>query len=139
MEQLENLARIGNLLREPPDQEEFDGMLAAARNSLSDIQIPGLSMSGQFTLAYGAAHALARAALRWHGYRSDKRYVVFQCLQHTVGLETAKWRVLDLCHQRRNLAEYEGHLEIDQQLLDELIAVAIELLAQVEKLGPMHL
>ena len=100
--------------------------------------LQGLSTGSQFALAYGAAHALALAALRWHGYRSDKRYIVFQCLQHTLGLENAKWRVLDQCHKRRNLAEYEGHLEIDAQLLKELIALANEMLGRVKALGSIQ-
>jgi hypothetical protein len=47
------------------------------------------------------------------------------------------WRVLALCHQRRNLAEYEGHLEIDDQLLAELIAAADLLQKKVEALAPI--
>ena len=81
---------------------------------------------------------MALAALRWHGYRSDARYLVFQCLQHTVGLETSKWRVLDKCHHCRNLAEYEGHLEIDEQLLKELISITHELSALVHALAPIE-
>ena len=73
--------------------------------------------------------------MRWHGYRSENRYLVFQCLEQTVGIETAKWRVLDQCHKRRNIAEYEGHLEIDSQLLNELIEITIELLELVKDLG----
>ena len=135
MEALENLVIIKALNREPPNQVEFDGMVLAATTKLQDVRLPGLSSDSQFSLAYGAAHALALAALRWHGYRSDKRYIVFQCLQHTLGLENAKCRVLDQCHRRRNLAEYEGHLDIDAQLLKELIALANELLDRVKALG----
>lgn len=61
---LENLVDINQLHREPPDQAEFDGMLAAARIKLSDMTLPGLSPDSQFALAYGAAHALSLAALR---------------------------------------------------------------------------
>ena len=75
--------------------------------------------------------------MRWHGYRSDNRYLVFQCLQQTIGLENAKWRVLDKCHKQRNLAEYEGHLEITPQLLQELIKITEELLKSVEAMGPV--
>ena len=75
--------------------------------------------------------------MHWYGYRSDNRYLIFQCLQHTVGLNNAKWRVLDKCHKQRNLAEYEGHLEITPQLLQELIRVTEELLKLVEALGPI--
>jgi hypothetical protein len=47
---------------------------------------------------------------------------VFQVLPHTLGLGPEVWRVLDLCHNRRNLGEYEGLLEIDALLLADLIA-----------------
>ena len=113
---LENLADIQQLHREAPDQGEFDGMLRVAAIKLQDVQLTGLSVDSQFALAYSAAHSLALAALRWHGYRSDARYLVFQCLQHTLGLANATWRVLDKCHKCRNLAEYEGHLDVDGEL-----------------------
>ena len=138
IEALENLVKIRKLNPEPPDQTEFDGMVSAAATRLQDVQLAGLSVDSQFALAYGAAHALALAALRWHGYRSDHRYLVFQCLPHTLGLEKAKWRVLDQCHTRRNLAEYEGHLDIDTQLLKELIVIANELYELVVGLGSIE-
>jgi len=137
MEALDNLVKIQQLNRESPDQTEFDGMISAAITKLQDVKLRGLSVDSQFTLAYGAAHALALAALRWHGYRSENRYLVFQCLQHTLGLENAKWRVLDQCHRRRNIAEYEGHLEIDEKLLTELVEIANELLDRIKALGPI--
>jgi hypothetical protein len=136
--QLDNLVKIGELKQEPPDQAQFDGFVASARNRIADLNVPELSEEGRFSAAYGAAHSLALAALRWHGYRSESRYLVFQCLQHTVGLDKAKWRVLDKCHKQRNLAEYEGHLEVSAQLLDELITIARELLTLVEDMGPVN-
>ena len=137
LEKLDNLVKINQLKLEPPDQNEFDGMVNSAKLRLQDARIEGLSEDGKFSLAYSAAHALALAAMRWHGYRSDNRYLVFQCSQHTLGLENAKWRVLDKCHKQRNLAEYEGHLEITPQLLQELIHVTEELLKSIETLGPV--
>ncbi len=134
---LENLVKIDKLKREPADPNELSGMVAAATIKLQDVSIMGLSVDSQFTLAYGAAHVLSLAALRWHGYRSENRYLVFQCLIHTVGLEKSKWRVLDKCHNTRNLAEYEGHLEIDMQLLKELIEISNELLVIIEGLEPI--
>lgn len=113
-------------------------MVSAAATKIKDVQLAGLSIDSQFSLAYGAAHALALAALRWHGYRSDTRYIVFQCLPHTLGVANATWRVLDKCHNHRNLAEYEGHLEIDSQLLKELIAIAGDLYELVGALGPVE-
>lgn len=134
---LKNLAKINQLKVEPPDQREFDGMVRSATVRLIDAKNSSLSRDSRFDLAYNAAHSLALAALRWHGYRSDKRYLVFQCLVHTLAFLPAKTKVLSLCHERRNLAEYEGHLEIDDQLLDELIVLTDELLNSVTALGPV--
>lgn len=134
---LDNLVKTGGLKKEAADQAEFDGMVVSARRRLQDACIESLSDDSRFSLAYGAAHALSLAAMRWHGYRSDNRYLVFQCLEHTVGMATVKWRVLDKCHKQRNLAEYEGHLEITPELLDELIAITNELLTLVDALGPV--
>lgn len=138
LKNLENLVKANQLKAEPSDQAEFDGLLNSAINRLGDADVAGLSVEGKFLSAYGAAHSLATAALRWHAYRPVKRYIVFQCLEHTVGLEMAKWRVLGKCHEQRNLAEYEGHLEITPQLLKELIEITTELLKLVEALGPVE-
>lgn len=138
LESLDNLVKVGQLKTEAPDQREFDGMLNAAKRHLKDAQVFGVSEEGRFSFTYGAAHALALAALRWHGYRSGNRYLVFQCLQHTVGLDNAKWRVLDKCHKLRNLAEYEGQLDVTPQLLEELTQITQELLIRVEVMGPIH-
>jgi len=112
--------------------------VASAKRRLKDAQVEVLSEESRFLLAYGAAHALATAALRWHGYRSDNRYLVFQCTQHTVELDKGKWLVLDQCHRRRNLAEYEGQLDTNPQLLKELIEITQGLLNLVEALGPVN-
>ena len=65
-------------------------MLSSAKRRLKDAEVEAVSEEGRFLSAYGVAHVLSVAAMRWHGYRSDNRYLVFQCLQHTVGLENAK-------------------------------------------------
>jgi hypothetical protein len=130
--ELENLARIGKLKREPPSPRELQGLLASALARLADAAQAGLSFDSRFDLAYNAAHALALYALRRQGYRSDNRYLVFQTLPHTAGLPPEIWRVLAKEHERRNLAEYEGHLERDDQLLAEVIAAATRLRAVVE-------
>ena len=138
MKALDNLVKAKSLKPELPDAKEFAGMCRAGETKLNDALIQGLSKDSQFSLAYGAAHALSLAALRWHGYRSDNRYLVFQCLQHTLGLDSAKWRVLDKCHKVRNLAEYEGHLEVNPQLLKELISISKEILGLVKALPPIE-
>lgn len=82
-ESLENLLRSGVLKAEPPDRKECEGLMRSALDRLKDARTCTLSFSSRFDLAYNAAHALALTALRLSGYRSDKRYLVFQCLIHT--------------------------------------------------------
>lgn len=134
---LDNLVKTGNLKREPPDQQEFAGLLKSARVRLRDAELTTLSIESRFDLAYNAAHALAHSALRWHGYRSVNRYLVFQCLPHTLSLGPEVWRVLAKCHDQRNLAEYQGHMEIDEQLLMDLLYAAKILLESVDALTPI--
>lgn len=133
--QLDNLVKIGQLKAEPGSQSEFDGLLHSAKARLTDARNKTLSIESRFDLAYNASHALALAALRWHGYRSENRYLVFQVLEQTLGIAPEVWRVLAQCHQKRNLAEYEGHLEIDDQLLVDLIKAGTLLLEKVSALG----
>ena len=88
-------------------------MLAMARVRLADARLRPVA-EGRFTSAYNAAHAAALAALRWHGYRSENRYTVFQCLEHTLRWPRSRWRVFDAAHRKRNLAEYQGFLDIEE-------------------------
>jgi hypothetical protein len=104
---------------------------------LRDAENVALSLESRFDLAYNAAHALSLAALRWHGYRSENRYLVFQSLTHTLALEAAQWRVLDQAHNKRNLAEYEGDLDVDDALVQALIRVARTVADRVAALGPV--
>jgi hypothetical protein len=129
--ELENLARIGKLRREPASQDEIDGLLRSGDARLNDAANLSLSLDSRFDLAYNAAHALALAALRRLGYRSLSRFLVFQTLPHTLGLPAATWRVLAKGHDVRNLAEYEGGLEVDERLVTDLIEAAKEVQAAV--------
>jgi len=123
-EKLENLVRIRQLKAEPATKEEIVGLLRSGAVRLADAKNKDLSKESRFDLAYNAAHALSLAALRDAGYRSENRYLVFQCTQHTLDLEPEQWRVLDQAHRKRNLAEYEGDIDVDDQLLVALIRVA---------------
>ncbi|HEY6543847.1 MAG TPA: hypothetical protein VIZ64_03015, partial [Dokdonella sp.] len=96
-----------------------------------------LALESRFDLAYNAAHALCLAALRRKGYRPGNRYIVFQVLPHTLGLGHEVWRVLSLAHDKRNLAEYEGRVEVSEQLVAELLAAAETVAAHVRALPPI--
>jgi hypothetical protein len=124
--ELDNLVRIGQLKAEPSARAELEGLLHSGNRRLTDAGRPELSLESRFDLAYNAAHALALAALRASGYRSQSRYLVFQCLQHTIDLPNEQWRVLDQAHRKRNLAEYEGEMDVDEQLIEAMLRVARE-------------
>jgi hypothetical protein len=132
--ELANLLRIGKIKAEPPNASELAGLMASGERRLADARRTELAFDSRFDLAYNAAHALALCALRRLGYRSDNRYLVFQALPHTLGVPAAQWRVLARAHEQRNLAEYEGHLEHDEQLLVDLLAATGLLLAALHKL-----
>jgi hypothetical protein len=132
--QLDNLARIGKLKAEPPGRGELEGLVRSGVRRLGDAERAELSQESRFDLAYNAAHALALAALRYRGYRSESRYLVFQCLQDTIDPSPAQWRILDQAHRRRNLAEYEGDVDIDEQLVAALARVAREVARRVNEL-----
>jgi hypothetical protein len=134
--ELENLVQIGKLKREPPSRREFHGLLHSGAARLADAANPHLALESRFDLAYNAAHAFALAALRRCGYRSENRYLVFQMLAHTAGLPAPTSRVLTKCHERRNLAEYEGLLEVDERLVADLILAAQALLDTLRGLTP---
>jgi hypothetical protein len=134
---LENLAKIGTLKVEKPAQAEFDGLVRSGSLRLNDARRGDLSLESRFDLAYNASHALALAALRFRGYRSENRYLVFQTLPHTLGLPAEQWRVLDKAHSLRNRSEYEGQSEVTTAVLEALIRVATELEARLRAFGPV--
>src|SRR5438105_2751668 len=105
IQELDNLVKIGKLKVEPGTRMEFDGFVKSGKNRLADAQNKSLSPDSRFDLAYSASHAFALAALRQKGYRSEDRYIVFQALPHTLGLDAAVTRVFARAHNDRNLAE----------------------------------
>ena len=132
-DELDNLVRIGRLKAEPGSRNEFAGMVKSARTRLADAQNESLDPDSQ---SYGAAHRLALAALRRQGYRSENRITVFQTIVHTLGSDHADVQIFLKAHNERNLAEYEGRMEIDEGLLADLIRCTKKLEAAVGKLDP---
>ena len=122
-ENLDNLVKTGGLKEGPATDDEVQGLINRGLVKIEDYKQASLSTDSRFDLAYNAAHALCLAALRHVGYRSENRYLVFQCTQHTIGLEPEYWRVLSDAHRERNIAEYEGDIVINEQLVAALIRV----------------
>ncbi len=63
----------------PAAADELKGLVRSGIRLLKTRR-KELSLEIRFGLAYNAAHALALAALRYRGYRSESGYLVFQCL-----------------------------------------------------------
>ena len=136
---LDRLAGSGNVLgKEAPDAKEFDGLVHSGLARLKDAENQANSLESRFDLAYGAAHALCLAALRYHGFRPSKRYIVFQVLPDTLGQGPEVWRVLSKCHDMRNRTEYEGVLDVDERLVLDLIGACRKVAAKVKHLPPIQ-
>jgi len=134
--ELDNLVKIERLKAEPPLRKEYDGMLKSAQRGLADAQNESIDPDSQFDLAVEAAHKFALAALRREGYRSEDRITVYQTLTHTIGVSPADLQVFLKAHSERNLASYQGRIDIDEKLLADLIAATKRLSAAVVKLSP---
>ena len=130
----ERLARNSLLVREPANRSEFESLVRSGLARLSDAENTALSLDSRFDLAYNAAHALCFAALRYCEFRPSKRYVVFQVLPDTLGLEAAVWRVLDKAHRMRNQSEYEGVMDIEENLVRDVISACKAVANAIQKL-----
>lgn len=127
-----------SLAVEPADPKEFAGLKESGLARLKDAGNPANSLPSRFDLAYNAAHALSLAALRFHGYRPEKRYIVFQVLPHTLGLGPEVWRVLAKAHDVRNIGEYEGSFDIDERIVKDVIVACQAVAAKLERAGPIR-
>ena len=128
---LANLARAGQLAAEPTSAGEVGRLLKGADAQLRDSPTTSLSAPSRFILAYGAAHALALAALRVEGYRpvasKGHRKVIFQVLEATAGAPRELWLALDRYHHRRNAAEYEGAPPASEAEAKDLVQLTAKL------------
>lgn len=134
-QELDNLVKIGKLKAEAASLQEFDGMIKSASRGLTDAQNESIDTDSQFDLAIGAAHKFALAALRQYGYRSEDRITVFQTLVHTLGIDSADLIISLKAHNERNLAAYEGRLDIDKKLVKDLVGATKRLQTVVGKLA----
>lgn len=101
---LENLLRSG-LKKEPANDREIENLIQSAERRLKDSTNASLSLESRFDLAYNAAHALALAALRHHGYRSEnfRRFPIRSAFDRSSGASSiphigsgTRWSTKDL-------------------------------------------
>jgi hypothetical protein len=67
----------------------------------------------------------------------NKRYIVFQALEHTLTLPAPQWRVLAQAHEKRNRSEYEGVIDVEPSMLEALVRVVEEVAKRVQALAPL--
>ena len=60
-----------------------------------------------------------------------------EVLDYWLGLGPEVWRVLALAHQRRNDAEYEGYVDVDERLVQDLISAASAVERALGELPPL--
>ena len=56
---------------------------------------------------------------------------MFQSLEHTLGISKENVRILSSAHRTRNLAEYEGGAEFNEQTIEAIIRAAEEISARL--------
>jgi len=132
------LEHLSSVVAEPADAKEFEGLEKSGLARLKDAGNRTNSLESRFDLAYNAAHSLCLAALRYHGFRAQNRYIVFQVLPHTLGLGPEVWRVLAKAHELRNLGEYEGDLDVDDRIVSDVIAACRIIAVKLEALPPLE-
>lgn len=134
-EQLENLVREKSLKRGAVAEEGISNLKSNGKACLEDAKRTELRAKSRFDLAYNAAYSLSLAALQLAGYRSNyNRYVVFKSLEYTLDISDENVRILADAHRIRNLAEYEGGAEFNEQIIEAIIRTAEEISARLESI-----
>lgn len=132
---LENLVRINKLKSLETNKDEIARLLAAARCSVQDAQVKGLSDPSRFDLAYKAIMQCAMVAIRANGYRPSTNEpghhaTMIQSLPLTVGLSSERMVLLDALRKKRNLNDYNGD-NVSEEETTTCVKAAESLLADV--------
>ena len=104
-----------------------------AQTDLAYAQQSPVSVEGRYLPPYATGHLAGLAVLRHHGYRSENRYIVFQSLANTLAWSAERWRPLGATHRARNLAGYEGFMEVELSQVTALVGVVSMPLVDAER------
>lgn len=121
---LDNL--LGRALESiPTDVGNVERLVAAARRSLEDAQLPGMSCEGRFDMAYKSIMRAANAVLQANGFRTltskpGHHQTMIQTLPLTIGLERTRMITLDGLRKQRNLSDYSGDSVSESMAQDAL-------------------
>lgn len=134
---LENLVKIGQLEQIAPDPHDINRLLEAAKRSLTDAQLSGLSAEGRFDMAYKAIMQSSNAALQASGFRTltskpGHHQTMIQTLSLTVGLDKDTTIQLDALRKQRNVIDYSGDI-VSDTMANAAIEHAVSLLDRVRR------
>jgi hypothetical protein len=118
------------------DASTIQRLLEAARRSLADSRLAGISAEGRFDMAYKAIMQSANAALQASGYRTltskpGHHQTMLQSLPKTVGLDRDTLILLDTLRKQRNVIDYSGDV-VSASMAEEAQTRAAQLLLRVE-------
>lgn len=110
---LESLARSGKLKAHAADEREIARLLDSAGRALKDASTATLGSDSRLEIAYRALMQAALAAMLANGYRPSTsqpghHQLLIHALPLTIGLASARVRVLDAYRKARNQSDYRG-------------------------------
>ena len=114
-QELENLANLGHLKRSRARVPNLTAWSLPPKNSWPTLKRKNLLPRADLIWPTGPLMASRSLPCGRTDTARKNRYMVFQALTHTVGLTNEVMRVFSKCHDVRNLAEYEGHTEVDER------------------------
>ena len=132
------LQSLKHLTSQPPEAEEFARLKAAGARWLRDSRSSAKALENRFHFAYNAAVSFSRAALRYHGFRSDNIDLVFCVAPHALGLDADVSRRLLKCREVHDGWAFQGYGRVDQSTFDALMAACAAVAASVETLPPLE-
>jgi len=138
---LQDWLKSGRLKAHKTGSREIAQLLAAVDRDLADAQVHGLSADRRLATAYNAALLSATAALAASGYRAPQEghhYWTIQSLAFSMNLNGKTIEKLDKFRKKRNISDYEMTGMVSEQEVGEMLSLAQDLRAGVEKWLHQH-
>ena len=133
---LEDWLNEGRLKTHTTGQKEIEQLFAVFKRDMADAQAEALSTDRRFTTAYNAALMVARAALAASGYRTSgegNHYWTIQSLAFTLQPDIKSIKKFNKFRKKRNISDYEMTGMVSEQEVGEMLSLAQDLRAAVEK------
>jgi hypothetical protein len=132
-----NLLETKRLAVEPTSKAEFDELRAMVEVNLKDAQVSAVSAQGRYEFAYNAARLLATIVLRASGYRviakTGHHFYTFHCLSAADPSFKTMADYFEVAREKRNDFSYSSPAALSDTDAQDLIDVAIEFAADVER------